>query len=56
MNLKTKRFYTELNYHGISALTQNNNGSFNLFISYGQTYSYENFNFVFIRTKTDGSL
>ncbi|KHJ38005.1 hypothetical protein PBAC_18700 [Pedobacter glucosidilyticus] len=56
MNLKTKRFYTELNYHGISALTQNNNGSFNLFIGYGQTYSYENFNFVFIRTKTDGSL
>jgi hypothetical protein len=56
MNLKTKRFYTELPYHGIAALTQNNNGSFNLFIGYSQTYSYENFNFVFIRTKTDGSL
>jgi len=56
MNVKSRRFYTDLPYHLLVGLTTNADRSYNLFISYAQTYTYENYNFIFIRTKTDGSI
>ena len=56
MNIKSKKTYDSLPYHGIHALTLNQNGSYNIFLQYVQTYSYENFNFVFIKTDQDGNI
>lgn len=56
MNIKSRLFYTELPFHGLVGVTPNANNSYNLFLGYAQTYSYENFNFVFIKTKIGGSI
>jgi len=56
MNIKSERYYTDLPYHLLFGLTANADHSYNLFISYVQTYTYENYNFIFIKTKADGSI
>lgn len=48
--------YDQLPMYAISALTQNSNGSFNVFLHYATTYTYENNNFVYIRTRENGTL
>ncbi|NEU09326.1 fibronectin type III domain-containing protein [Flavihumibacter sp. R14] len=56
LNVKSKRFYTEIPYHIFRAVTLNPDGSYNLFLNYMQTYTYENRNFVFIKTDVNGKI
>ncbi len=37
-------------------MTQNVDNSYNLFFYYIQTWSYENLNFIYIKTKSNGQL
>lgn len=56
LNIKSKRYYTEIPFHIFSGLTANPDGSYNIFLHYMQTYSYENSNFVFVKTDVNGQM
>jgi len=55
MKLLKSISYPKLEMHFISGVTQNSDASFNLFLHYVTTYTYENRNFVYIRTRNDGT-
>jgi hypothetical protein len=54
MNIKSKLFYTNIPPHIVRGITGNPDGSYNIFLNYMQTYTYENSNFVFIKTDANG--
>ena len=56
LNIKSKTYYKDIPSHVFSSVTGNSDGSYNIFLHYMQTYSYENPNFVFIKTDTDGKM
>ena len=56
MNVKSRHFYDSIPFHLLGAVTQDRNGSYNLFLHYMQTYSYDNRNFVYIKTNPDGEI
>jgi len=56
MNIKSKRYYTEIPSHIIRGISGNPDGSYNIFLNFRQTYTYENPNFVFIKTDADGNI
>lgn len=56
MKIQSNRLYNEIPYHVFGAVTLNDDGSYNIFLHYVQTYSYGNQNFVFIKTDTDGKI
>ena len=56
MIIKSKNFYTDIPPHQLRGMTFNLDGSYNLFLNYMETYTYENSNFVFIKTDADGKI
>ncbi len=56
LNIKSKQIYNSLPYHIIRGITGNADGSYNIFLNYMQTYTYENPNFVFFKTGIDGKI
>ncbi len=48
--------YPNLEMHMFKNMTQNVDNSYNLFFYYIQTWSYENLNFIYIKTKSNGQL
>ncbi len=48
--------YPQLEMHMFKNMTQNVDNSYNLFFYYIQTWSYENLNFIYIKTKSNGQL
>lgn len=56
MNIKSKLFYTNIPPHIVRGITGNPDGSYNIFLNYMQTYTYENSNFVFIQTDANGKI
>lgn len=56
MNIISKRYYTDVKPHILRAITGNADGSYNIFLNYMQTYTYENPNFVFIKTDANGKM
>lgn len=56
LNLLSTLKYPQLEMHMFKNVTQNVDNSYNLFFYYIQTWSYENFNFIYIKTKSNGQL
>lgn len=56
MNIKTKNIYADIPPHIARGITTNLDGSYNIFLDYMQTYTYDNSNFIFIKTDSDGKL
>jgi len=56
MNIKSKNVYTDIPAHIARGVTSNLDGSYNIFLDYMQTYTYDNSNFIFIKTDTNGKL
>lgn len=56
LTIKSKQFYKDMPYHIFRSVTGNSDGSYNIFLNYMQTYTYENSNFVFIKTDVDGKM
>lgn len=56
MNIKSKKFYTDLPAHIVRGISGNADGSYNIFLNYMVTYNYENSNFVFIKTDANGKI
>ncbi|RYF26200.1 MAG: hypothetical protein EOO42_02045 [Flavobacteriales bacterium] len=56
LNIKTKETYSNLPYHIIRGVTGNPDGSYNIFLNYMQTYTYDNRSFVFIKTDANGKI
>ncbi|MGM9477197.1 hypothetical protein ACS5PU_12230 [Pedobacter sp. GSP4] len=56
MNIKSKRYYQDIKPHILKGITGNADGSYNIFLNYMQTYTYDNPNFVYIKTDTDGKM
>lgn len=56
MNIKSKLFYTNIPPHIVRGVSGNPDGSYNIFLNYMQTYSYDNSNFVFIQTDANGKI
>jgi hypothetical protein len=56
LKIKSRRIYNNIEPHLIRGITGNADGSYNLFINYYTTYTYENQNFVFIKSDTDGKI
>jgi len=57
-NLKvlSSKQYPELPMHRFMTVTQNKDNSYNLFFYYQQTWSLNNLNFIYIKTKSNGQL
>lgn len=56
LSIKSKSFCTSIPYHIMSGITGNIDGSYNIFLHYMTTYSYDNRNFVFIKTDSNGKI
>lgn len=56
LNIKSKRYYTEIPPHVLRGISANADGSYNIFLHYRQTYTYDNPNLVFIKTDIDGKI
>lgn len=56
LNVLSSTQYPELQMHRFTDITQNKDNSYNLFFYYQQTFSYSNFNFIYIKTKSNGQL
>ncbi|SDF77846.1 hypothetical protein SAMN05421827_101514 [Pedobacter terrae] len=56
MNIKSKVNYTDLPYHAVSGITDNSDGTYNIFLNYFTTYTYTNKNFIFIKTGLNGKI
>lgn len=54
MNIKSKRVYQDLPFHLIRGLTVNTDGSYNIFLNFRTTSTYNNPYFIFIKTDIDG--
>lgn len=56
LKLLSSKQYSELAMHRFMNITQNNDNSYNLFFYYQQTWSLNNLNFIYIKTKSNGQL
>lgn len=56
LDIKSKSFNTSIPYHRLVGITGNADGSYNIFLHYVTTYSYDNRNFVFIKTDSNGKI
>lgn len=53
MTIKSRKFRTDIPFHSFMGITDNMDGSYNLFLHYITTYSFSNDNLVYIRTSNE---
>jgi hypothetical protein len=56
LNIKTRHIYDQIPFNIINGVTGNPDGSYNIFLHYMQSFTYDNPNFVFIKTDENGKM